>query len=218
MYKFNNINIINDKKDNRCYGGHYRGFTLIELMIAIMIFAVITVISYRVISALVKTKEVITSVHNKWGSLSNTVNRLNQSMYQVIPLAVRNGDGGLIPALNGKAKLEGKFDAQLELTESGFIGDQIYGSVAPKRIGYRFINGRIYLITWPVLNQVINTVPRVDVLLENVQSFKVTFLYTDKQWYNTWPADSGNLTALPVGIKVNIKLSTAEEVVRQWAL
>lgn len=195
-----------------------RGFTLIELMIAIMIFAVITIISYRVISSLLTTKEVITAVHHKWGSLSNTINRLNQSMYQVIPLVVRDSDGNIQSAVLGKAKLESRFDGQLELTESGFIGDQVYGSTPPRRIGYRFVDKKIYLITWPVLNRVMGTVPRVDILLENVESFKVSFMYPDKQWRDTWPLDSSGFTILPVGVKVTIKLLSTEEVVRQWAL
>ena len=196
----------------------YSGFTLIELMIAIMVFAVITMISYRVISSLIKTKEVITAVHNKWGGLSNAIIRLNKSINQVIPLTVLGADGNILSAIQGKFKLENKFDAQLELTESGFIGDQIYGSSPPRRIGYRFADKRLYLVTWPVLNRVINTIPRMDILLENVQSFDVKFLYLDGKWREIWPTNPIDSDKFPTGVRVNIKLMSKEEITRQWAL
>jgi general secretion pathway protein J len=194
------------------------GFTLIELMIAIMIFAIISVISYRIISALLITKQVVTDSQNKWGSLARAINRISGAIHGAIPLVIRDYNGAIIPATLGRSKLEQKFDAQLEMTVSGRVGDAVYGIFPPKRVGFRFIGGTLYLVSWPVLNRVITTTPRVDVLLRDVSEFTVSFLYPDMQWRDSWPLDVPSVDKLPSGIKINIVMKSGESILRQWSL
>lgn len=194
------------------------GFTLIELMIAIMIFAIISIISYRIISSLLITKQVVTDAQNKWGNLAHSINRISNAINSAIPLVIRDSQGTIVPATLGKKKLSQQFDAQLELTISGRIGDTIYGTSPPKRIGFRFINGTLYQISWPTLNRVITTTPRVDILLNNISSFTVNYLYPDKQWRDMWPLDTPSFVLLPNGIKISIKMDSGEDIERLWYL
>lgn len=193
-----------------------RGFTLIELMIAIMIFAILTIISYRTISALIATKETVTRVQDKWGGIAKAVAHLASAWNRTIPLVIRDENGIMVPAVIGKNKLESKYDAQIEMTLSGYIGDQIYGSSPPKRVGFRFVGGKLYLVTWPVLNRVLTTQPQLDLMLEDVDTFKVSFLYADKQWYDNWPPDLSSMATLPPAFKIYIKMKSGEEITRQW--
>lgn len=195
-----------------------RGFTLIELLVAIMIFAVISVISYKTIASLVTTQKVVNNAQAKWGSLSKTISIMSSSWDRAIPLAVRDENGILLPAVYGKNKLSGNFDSQVEFTLNGFVGDPQYGASPPKRLGFRFLNGQLYLVSWPVLNRIQSTEPRVDLLLDNIDTFTVEFLYPDKQWRDTWPLDNSNFTNLPPGFRVYIKLKSGEEISRVWAL
>lgn len=194
------------------------GFTLIELMVAIFIFGIISIISYRIISSLLITKQLVTNSQTKWGGLAHAIVRIAITVDSAIPLVVRDANGGVISAVIGKNKLDGQFDAQLELTASGRIGDPIYGTIPPKRVGFRFINGTLYEVSWSVLNRVITTTPRVDVLLTNVASFVVKYYYPDKQWRDTWPMDVGSIMQLPVGIKISIVMNSGETIIRQWNL
>ncbi len=194
------------------------GFTLIELLIAIMIFAIISIISYRIISALLITKEVVTKAQNKWGELAGSINRINMAINSAIPLPIRNAEGDVVASMLGKNKLNQQFDAQLELTISGRIGDPVYDTTPPRRVGFRFIGGILYEVNWPVLNTIITTTPRVDQLLHNVSSFQVQYLYPDKQWRDQWPLDNNNTSHLPSGVKVNILMVSGERIIRQWNL
>lgn len=194
------------------------GFTLIELLVAITIFAIISLIAYRTIASLVTTKQVITRSQNKWGKLTRAINRISFAWNAAIPLTIRDQDGNLQPALLGKAKLDTNTDAQLEFTTAGYIGSIAAGSTPPKRIGFRFVGNSLYLVTWPVLNRSLNTQPRIDLLLSNIQTFTVSYFYPDQQWRDAWPADSSGYFTLPVGIKVYIKLSSGEEITRLLAI
>lgn len=203
---------------NKTIKHQQKGFTLIELMVAIMIFAIISIISYRAISSLVTTKRVVTDAQEKWGGIARAVNKISGAWDRAIPLAARDENGVLIPAMMGKNKLSGNFDSQIELTVSGYIGDPIYGAMPPKRIGFRFVNGKLYMVTWPFMNRVPGNQPQINLLLENVDTFSAGYYYPDKQWRDTWPLDNSNFTNLPPGFKIYIKMNSGEEINRQWAL
>lgn len=194
------------------------GFTLIELILAIFIFAIISTLSYRMISSLVKTKEIAGNTQEKLDNLSLTVSSFGNNWNRVIPLVVREQNGGLLPAVYGKPNLIGMYDAQIEMTISGYIGDAVFGTIPPKRVGYRYYNNTLYLVTWPVLNRVVTTKPEIDALINNVNNFAVTYLYPDNQWHDSWPPDGGDITSMPKGIKMLLNLKSGESVERSWAL
>ena len=209
----NHRNLFQNDKNSRKNGG----FTLIELLVALAIFAIISIISYRTLSSLITTKETVARVEEKWSGISNGINLISTAWHRVIPLVVRSENGQIIPAVWGKNKLGNNSDAQLEFTTSGFIGDPVYGSTPPKRVGFRFQNNKLYLVTWPVLNRIETTRPQLNILMENVAQMTVNFLYPDRQWRDTWPQPGMNLDQMPGAIKIYIKMQSGEEFVRQWA-
>lgn len=194
------------------------GFTLIEIMVAIIIFSIIATVSYRVIASLVKTKQIVDETQNKWGSISLVSSNLSQSVHRLIPLVVRDNNGLILPAVYGKNKLTSLYDGQLEMTLSGSIGDEVTGVKPPKRVGYRFYNGSIYLVTWPVLNRALNSVPEIDLLVGDVDSFDVHFMYLDGKWYDSWPPENADPSSLPLALKVNLLMKSGESIEREWSI
>ena len=195
-----------------------RGFTLIELMVAVIIFAIISVVSYRIISSLVMTKQVTTAAQEKWGNLSLTMSNLGGNLDRLMPLLGRDQDGAILPAVLGKPKLNGVYDSQLELTLSGYVGDPILGSSPPKRVGYRFYGGSLYLVSWPFLNRALTTQPEINLLVDNVKTFQVFYLYLDRQWHDTWPPSGADPAVLPKAIKLEFSLMSGESLERAWSL
>lgn len=195
------------------------GFTLIELMVAAIILAIISVVSYRLISSLVITKEVANSAQEKWGDLSLIVSRFGDDLKRLIPLTIRDQNGNMLPALLGKARLIDKYDAQLEWSISGSIGDEVYGTSPPKRVGYRFDNGAVYRVYWTQLNRVQSSKPEIVLLVKNVKNFAVEYQYQDKQWRDYWPnKNSNNLMQLPNAIRITLELDSGELIQRNWIL
>lgn len=195
------------------------GFTLIELMVAITIFAIITTISYRTISSLIITKERLTNAQKKWGSVVNAVSLISDSLNKIIPLTIRGNSGELLPALIGLEKLNSKNDSQLEFTISGYIKDQVIGTIPPKRIGFRFVQGDLYIVFWPVLNRAPLTVPSAELVLSNIKEFKIEYYGNDKKWYLNWPMqNTQSISILPKGIRLYMRLDSGEEITRVWAV
>ena len=195
-----------------------KGFTLIELMIAVIIFSVIAVVSYRMITSLVITNEVAGNAQAKWGDLSFIMSNFSNMNERVIPLVGRDQDGNILPAVYGKPRLSGMYDSQFEATLSGVVGDPVFGNTPPKRIGYRYFRGSLYLVSWPFLNRVLTTRPEIELLIENVNNFQAEYLYPDNQWRDSWPPDGGDPTSFPRAIRVLLSLKSGESIERSWIL
>src|SRR6185437_6698128 len=131
-------------------------------------------------------------------------------------LTVRDENGILIPAIIGKVKLERATDSQLELTLSGSISNPIFGTIRPRRLGFRFDDGKLFLVTWPVLNRVRTTQPQLDLLMDNIASFQQSFIYPDKTWHDEWPPAGIPIDQLPMGLKVTIVTKNGETIMRQF--
>jgi len=192
------------------------GFTLVELMVAILIFSIISIISYRTLASLVTNKQIVTGTQDKWSGIVNAVSLLSSSWNRTIPLTVRDENGNLIPAVIGKDKLDRASDSQLEFTLSGFISDPVFGSIRPRRLGFRFDNGKLFLVTWPVLNRVRTTQPQLDILMDDVASFQQSFIYPDKTWHDEWPPAGIPIDQLPLGLRVTIVTKKGETIMRQF--
>lgn len=198
-----------------------RGFTLIEIIIAILIYSVIATISYRIVTTLIITKQVTDEEQNKWSNLSLLMSHLSNDWNKSVPLSVRDQYGDLIPPFIGKEKLSGQYDAQVELTVNGYLPNNLFYNTVnpPKRIGYRFYNGAIYLITWPVLHRVQQTKPEITMMMDGVKDFTVEYLYPDNTWKNSWPPPFRvQNNVMPKAFRVTIALKTGEVINRQWAL
>lgn len=196
----------------------HKGFTLIELLVAITIFAIIAVIAYRTVASLITTKQVVIRTQNKWGGIANAIDRINTAWTDAIPLVVRDRGGMILPAFIGRQGLGNDYDSQIELTQAGYIGDAVYGASPPHRIGFRYIDHKLYLVTWPVLNRLPNTTPEINLLLDNIDTFKVIFMTSYFQWRDTWPYDDKSYALLPHGVKIEITMLSGEHITRQWAL
>ncbi|MCC2625661.1 MAG: gspJ [Burkholderiales bacterium] len=192
------------------------GFTLIELMVAILIFSIISIISYRTLASLVTTKQIVTTTQDRWSGIVNTVNLISNAWARSIPLTIRDENGSFAPAVIGKNKLERATDAQLELTLSGYISDPVYGTIRPRRLGFRFVDNKLFLVTWPVLNRVRTTQPQLDLLMDDVASFQQSFIYPDKQWHDEWPPAGIPIDQVPLGLKITIVTKKGETVMRQF--
>jgi general secretion pathway protein J len=198
-----------------------RGFTLIEIIIAIIIYSIIATISYRIVTSLIITKQVTDEEQNKWSNLSLLMSHLSNDWNKSIPLSVRDQYGNLLPPLQGKDKLVGMSDAQLEFTVNGYLPNNLFYNtvIPPKRIGYRFYNGAIYLITWPMLNRVQQTRPEITLMMDGIKSFNLEYMYPDQTWKPVWPpltATESNV--MPKSFRLKMVLKTGEEINRQWAL
>ncbi len=194
-----------------------RGFTLLELMVAIGIFALVSAIAYGSLTRLLADRERLESEHEFWRTLSLTFTRLEDDLSQVRNRQVKNVIGSKLPAFQGQPTDTRMTAApSVEFTRGGVITFDSGPRSDLQRIGYRLVDGTLKRIVWPVLDQAPQSVPQEVPMLKNVQEFRVRFLYSSAGsagvWLDQWPG--AGTDDPPTGIEVKLTLTGRGEFTR----
>ncbi len=193
-----------------------RGFTLVELLVALVILTFISVAGYRGLNAVLQTRERVAEETRKWQHLAFFFSRLEMDIAQAVHRRVREPGGLFVPEWVGHNVVVGENDAELTFTRAG-ITDQGSEMLAPQRIAYRLERGAIILLRWPAPDQDPRTQPARYPLLEGVREFKLRYLDNSNNWQEQWPP-AGSTTGTPSAVEMNLTLSSDEKITRIFAL
>jgi general secretion pathway protein J len=186
-----------------------RGFTLIEILIALAILALVTVLGYRAVSSLTESEARLAAESQRWRGLDALFARLESDMRLAQPRAVR------VSATSEPAWLasaDGSGNAQLRVSRAGPEFSQEPGS-AGQRIGYRLRDGTIEILYWPHLDQIEGVVPAAYALADGIDRFELSYLDGRGGWHERWPL-LGEST-LPRAVRIRLTLRDAT-IVERW--
>ena len=188
-----------------------RGFTLLELLIAISIFAVLSVMAYSGLRSVINTSQHTRIASQRFSAVQKLFLLVSQDLLLAVNRSVRDELGDASPAFD--ASLSDR-SVLFSLTRSGMSAAP---SIQPamQRVSYQLVDGELYRLAWPVLDRVQSTDSRSVMLLPDVQSFEVTFLGED-DWSNYWPvAGQESLNGLmPRAVSINLNITGVGEIRR----
>jgi general secretion pathway protein J len=188
------------------------GFTLIEILIALAILAVIATLGYRGVSSLVDSEVQLTSEAERWRTLDSFFARIEADLRQALPREVRMG-ATREPAWLADA--DGNGNTELRLSRAGPEFDADPGA-AGQRIGYRMEHDVLTVLYWPRLDQAGTSAPTRHVLASGVSAFRLSFLDATGSWRVRWPAMGE--AALPRAVRIELALADGALVERLLAL
>lgn len=193
-----------------------KGFTLVELLVALAIFAVMAVVAYRGLSVMLDARERIEQENRKWRGMAVFFARLENDLGSVLERPVRGTSDLLLPAFSGKPVAVAPDEAQLAFTRGGYGGQD--GALAvPQRVGYRLRGEAVELLTWEVLDQAPRSSPLASAALSGVTQFDLRYLDRNGNWLQQWPP-GGQDGGLPSAVEVRVRLRGGEEARRVFAL
>ncbi|GAB4121697.1 MAG: hypothetical protein Fur0040_01950 [Sideroxydans sp.] len=191
-----------------------RGFTLVELLVALLLFSLLALAGYRGLQGVLDTRAHLAAETRKWQDTEAFFARLAGQLAQAGRRNVRLPDGRLQAALVGGA---GQPDGVLlRFTRSG-AQDAAGHWLTPQRIGYRLRDGNIELLRWAHLDLAPDAVPHVDVVLEGVREWRLRFLSLTNVWQDQWAGQVVNVP-LPKAVEVTLLLTSGESVTRVFDL
>jgi general secretion pathway protein J len=198
------------------FGARRRGFTLIEVLIAIAIVAVIALLGYRALAALSDAETRLAAEATRWRTLDLFFARLEGDMRQAIPRSARSGATREAPWLGFTADpgIDGGASA-LAFSRAGPEFNLEPGS-AGQRLGYRLRNGNLEVLYWASYDRPPDAQATSYALLADVARFRLTYLARDDAWVDRWPITGD--TDLPRAVRVQLTLSSGETIERWLAL
>lgn len=188
-----------------------RGFTLVEALLALAIFGVIAVLSYRATASLTDGEARLSAEAARWRTLEALFTRFEADIRQAVPRAVRAGSARE-PAWLGTA-----YDGQSAVVFTR-AGSEFFAEPAPagQRLGYRLRDGTLELAYWPQLDHTDAAVPRVYPLVSDVGAFKLEYLTRDGNWRASWPLFGED--EIPRAVRLTLTLADGVRIDRWFTL
>jgi general secretion pathway protein J len=192
-----------------------RGFTLLELLVAIAVLAVMGALGFRTLGSVLEAESRLQAETRRWSDLSLLFSQLGEDMTMAVERPVRALAGRTSPALSLEQPTD-PIHPHLVLTRLG-MGEGSAAQSAPRRVGYRLREGKLEYLVWPSPDGQPGVQPAAYVALEHVAAAQWQALDAEGRWVNAWPAGPA-ANALPRAISLRLTLAGGEEVTRVLAL
>jgi general secretion pathway protein J len=181
-----------------------RGFTLVELLVAISIFALIGMASYRVLGSVLQTNERLTVRIEQLRVLNRAFWMLQQDVEQLLPRDVRGAEGAP-PATHNFLLVDNEAELPLQFTRTGRANPLGLPRSDLQRIAYgvarhpdydnadspHYHEEKNYLLryVWPMVDGAGDkTTAQVQVLLPDVERMNVGVV-TARGLQSHWPVE-----------------------------
>lgn len=189
------------------------GFTLVEVLVAVAILAIVALIAWRATAAMTDSEARLAGETARWRQLDALLARMEADMREAIPRGVRHG-AGVEPAWYVIPE-DSAGNSALAFTRAGPDAVDEPGS-GGQRVGYRLRDGRIEVLYWPRPDNSATKAPATYPLVDGVARFRILQLGADALWSDRWPLATS--TAMPRGVRVEIVLADGSAIERWLAL
>lgn len=193
-----------------------RGFTLVEVLVAIFIFAIVSAIAMGGYNQLVKQSDIVDAGAARTRAVQSTMQRFNLDFTSLEPRPVRQPLGdGLVPALRADDK---SADAFAEFTHSSWSNPAGVPRSTLQRVAYRIEDNKLIREYWLSLDRTMTSEPESAVLIEGVKEVKLRFMDANRSWHDQWPplgySPADAPWVRPIAVEVTLTLEDWGELKR----
>ncbi len=193
----------------------FRGFTLIEVLLAMAITALVAVMAYAGLSTAINAASRHGEMVQRLGEVETAIGWIVRDLRQSVDRSITDARGELRPAMIG-----GNDDAEelLEFTHSGWDNPRGQRRSTLQRVHYRLdADHNLWRDDWLVLDRTDDEDHLQQIkLLTGVQSFKIQFLNGQSQnakqqalggeWVEQWPASPSDTDKMPLAVQFDIDI------------
>ena len=207
-----------------------RGFTLVEVLIAMAITTLISVVAYTGLSSALSGAESLRSASGRAHDINQTLAMLSRDLRQVVNRPVVDEFGQVVPALMGGEMAR----EPLALTRAGWHNSTAAPRSTLQRVRWWLEDERLWRGYFPVLDRTAGTEPVETAILEGVERFELRFLPTlsavesdrndvidRRNWRDSWIADlsqPGQIPSPPAAVEVLMEVAGLGELRRTYVL
>jgi len=213
-----------------------RGFTLLEVLIAVAISALIAALAYGFLRSAIEAKGSADEALKTVTDLETVFQLLTTDLQHVVDRNLPAAAAGLGSTEAAPAFMGGSSDARganyllgdyvLRFARDGWANPLQQQRSDLQRVGYRWYEGQLWREYWPERNQPLDSEPAGRrLLIEDLQAVNIRFLplgvreVDEGSWQPVWPPDEQATGAegesnLPLAVEVVISLEEMGDVRR----
>ena len=204
-----------------------RGLTLLELLVALSIFAAMYVMGHMSLSGALDNRRHLERHADRLEARQRTMTFLTLDIEQIIARPVRDSFGDFQPAVRGRPEA-------MEFTRLGWANPfELRHRSRMQRVNWVLEEDRLLRRHWPTVDVDAGVEQQETLMLEGVQAFRLRYLDQtpegDWEWNEFWPTSDEEQTMvlfqrLPRSIEVEIELEEGRTlhrffrtVINPWA-
>ena len=202
-----------------------KGFTLVELLVAIFIAAVMFAVGYSALTSALDKRRDVEAKLNRIGELQTAFRILQQDVGQLAPRPLRDEQGGGILSGGGLTAVNAdpRTAVLVGWTRGGWANPAGVTRGTLQRVQYTLDGDALIRQTWPVSDVTQATKPVRRTLLKLVKSAQFRYLDSDRVLQPQWPPATPRATAFkpvqrarfrPIAIELNLELTDFGKITR----
>ncbi|THB70167.1 MAG: type II secretion system protein GspJ [Gammaproteobacteria bacterium] len=194
------------------------GFTLVELLIAVAIFAIVALVAGTGLRSVLMARDVAEESADRLSELQRGMNIIQGDIEQIVNRKVRDEYGDTLPAIEGSAS-----DGYIIFTRTGVQNPLKLRRSSLQRVAYLIDDTELIRQAWYYVDGAIADTAQETILITEVDTLEFAFLDSEEKWEEQWPTstldqdDEENAPApspVPKGIELRLNLIDHGEITR----
>ncbi len=193
-----------------------RGFTLVEVLVAVAVFATMAALAYGGLDSIARTRAELTRQEDQFRALTHAVETLTRDIGETVARPILGATGAVMPAFVGTAD-------HVEFTRLGFANPQAEQRSNLERVFYELDANAFKRGRYPVLDRAQDTTPILTDLHVSLDQLRLRYLTTEGKWFDSWPPpEVTDVTQMPRAVQWNMRargygeLEGVIELTSQW--
>ncbi|MFU8831329.1 MAG: type II secretion system minor pseudopilin GspJ [Wenzhouxiangella sp.] len=174
-----------------------RGYTLVEVLVAVLVFAVLSSSAYVALDGLSRAAMAHRQHSADLAALQMTVARMDADIRQLTTRAVMAGDGRRESALAGQRH-------GLTATRAGWTNPSGLDRGNLQRFSWQLTNNELVRVSWPVTDTVPGSQAIIDPVFSPLEELELRYRDGAGRWHEQWPAGAGAVETLPTAVEVRL--------------
>ena len=193
----------------------FHGFTLLELLVAVAVFAVLSAMAYGGLRNVIDNSQQTDIAMQRLQQVQLAMVKISRDFTQLSQRNIRDEYGN---TNNYILAGEGD-DVFIEFSRGGRRNPAEMLRSHLLRVAYKFEDNTRSRLHWPQLDRTQEMEPYESVLLEEVENASIRFLDNNNEWHNEWPpldatGQADGSTVVLSAIEFTLELQDWGEIVR----
>lgn len=192
-----------------------RGFTFIEMLLAVAIFALVGLASVAVLDSVTRSDKASRDATARLQQLQRAMMLMERDFWQITARQIRvNGEAPVAQTLAGAANWIESDDDGISFSHAGWTNPgMVLARSEVQLVGYRLKERQLQRLYYLYPDAVTGTEPNIQPLLDDIDELKFRYLIKQdgqEQWKEFWDQASW-----PLAVKVSVKspqLGTIERI------